>query len=687
MPGNLYFFVNFWNIKIKKSKHSKNETIARPFLRDLEWSKAYIYQEAKGFSGFADDLINTCNRLYDPKVRAANESIGLIPKNHLIYVPAREYLQRYHKGNLGKPVYENEARNVIDIEGRGGGKSYFAAANIAHNFIFDGATDYDAYFEARRKKEPFTSETLIGAIDAKYSRDLISKFELGMSSLPGDIKYNDKLFPCPFLPTFQGTLNMPGRYIESVRETKVGNNWSYEGSRSKIHHRSFSDNEFAGNGTRPNLAYLEEVGFMGNLKGSLGALAECTANGSIKFGMIWMMGTGGDMDGGSTVAAKEVFYDPESYNCLVFEDVWENKGKIGYFVPASLTFNEFKDKEGYTDVPQAEAFLKKERATKAKAKSKRPLNDELQNRPLVPSEAFLVTVGNRFPIQELQQRQTALESNDIYVNSEYHGELLQQEDGSIKWTPNPLCKPIYNYPLSKDDSEEGAIVIYAHPYKDDDGMVNFGRYLAGNDPYDQSKAETESLGSLFIYDKLTKRIVAEYTGRPETYKHYYENARKLLKYYNARCLYENERKGFFDYLDYKNETHLLLDQPERMLMEVSPNTKVHRGKGMHMSAPIKEFGEELINTWLLDSAEDPENPTHLNLHKLRCIPLIKELIAYNEDGNFDRVMAFMMVMYHIQEMHKHLVEERKTIKTIQDDPFFNRMHYKKNGYKNVRFNN
>lgn len=679
-PPNLYFYVNFWHIKLKKSRHSKNETIDRPFLRDLEWDKSYLYQEAKGFSGFSLDTVYTCNRLYEPSVREVNEALNLIPKNHLIYESARTYLRRNHGANLGKPLYHNEAKNIIDIESRGGGKSYFAASNIAHNFLFDGATDYDEYLEAKRIKKYLTSETLVGAVDAKYSKDLLSKVELGLSNLPGSIRYNQELYPSPFHQEYQGSLT-PGKFIEAVYDVKVGNNWMQEGSRSKIHHRSFGDNDFAGNGTRPGVAYLEEVGFFTNLKGSLGALKECTANGSVKFGMIWMMGTGGDMDGGSTRAAKEVFYDPEAYDCLVFNDKWEDTGKIGYFVPAPFALNEYKDEFGNTKEQEALEYLEKERLRLAKQKSKKPLNDELQNRPLKPSEAFLVTIGNRFPIRDLQARLAELETNEIYKNSEYVGDLAITEAGLVEWNLNPKLRPIYNFPLTKDDDESGCIIIYDHPYKDDMGYVPFGRYLAGNDPYDQSKsAYTDSLGSTFIYDKLCKRIVAEYTGRPATYKDYYEGVRRLLKYYNARCLYENERKGIFDYFDYKNETYLLLDQPDYIIREISPNSKVQRGKGMHMTDAFKEYGEELINTWLLESAEDVEQPNHLNLHKLRSIPLVKELIAYNEEGNFDRVMALMMVMFHIQEMRRHKVEEQK-IKTVYDDPFFKRMPFKKNKFK------
>jgi hypothetical protein len=52
------------------------------------------------------------------------------------------------------------------------------------------------------------------------------------------------------------------------------------------------------------------------------------------------------------------------------------------------------------------------------------------------------------------------------------------------------------------------------------------------------------------------------------------------------------------------------------------------------------------------------------------VALLKELIAYNEYGNFDRVMALMMVMYHLEEVKKIKVEKDRKITTIYDQTFW-----------------
>ena len=89
----------------------------------------------------------------------------------------------------------------------------------------------------------------------------------------------------------------------------------------------------------------------------------------------------------------------------------------------------------------------------------------------------------------------------------------------------------------------------------------------------------------------------------------------------------------------------------------------------NMSKPLKAYGEELIKMWLL---EPYENEGLLNLHKIRNVALLKELIAYNDIGNFDRVMSFMMVMYHLEETKKIKVEKERKVSTIYDQSFWNK---------------
>ena len=189
------------------------------------------------------------------------------------------------------------------------------------------------------------------------------------------------------------------------------------------------------------------------------------------------------------------------------------------------------------------------------------------------------------------------------------------------------------------------------------------QYCTGHncDPYDHDESGTNSLGSVIIYKRFQNfesyydLPVAEYTGRPESAEDFYEIVRRLIKYYNAKLLYENEKKGLYVYFSHKNEEYLLADQPDVINDILQHKTIVNRKKGIHMNKEIKLWGERLIKDWL----NEEYAPGQKNLNKIFSEPLLEELISYNTDGNFDRVMALMMIMIYKQELYHVQVSKKK----------------------------
>lgn len=150
-------------------------------------------------------------------------------------------------------------------------------------------------------------------------------------------------------------------------------------------------------------------------------------------------------------------------------------------------------------------------------------------------------------------------------------------------------------------------------------------------------------------------MVAEYTGRPDTAEEYYENVRKLLTFYNARLLFENERKGIYPYFTNKHCDYLLADQPDKVISELFKNSTVQRRKGCHMTKQIRAYGEGLILEWMMDEYE----PGHLNIERIFSEPLIEELMMNDGVRNVDRVIALCMVMIYREELYQVKVKSAK----------------------------
>ena len=190
------------------------------------------------------------------------------------------------------------------------------------------------------------------------------------------------------------------------------------------------------------------------------------------------------------------------------------------------------------------------------------------------------------------------------------------------------------------------------------GNIPQERYIVSLDNYENDTSNTMSLGSMFVLDLWTDRIVAEYTGRPMFADDLNEIARKMALFYNARIMYENNKKNTFAYFSKMNCLYLLADTPEylkqrQLIKNVSYG---NTAKGITASVPIKNYGFTLIRDWLLkpvtaiikQDGEEVET-TVPNLHFLRNRALIKELILFNPDINVDRIMSLVQLMLYREE--------------------------------------
>jgi len=115
--------------------------------------------------------------------------------------------------------------------------------------------------------------------------------------------------------------------------------------------------------------------------------------------------------------------------------------------------------------------------------------------------------------------------------------------------------------MEENQRTEGALEIYEMPVKIN-GKIPEGRYIIGLDNYENDAAKSMSLGSMFVLDLFTDRIAAEYTGRPAFADDLNEKCRLLCLFYNARCLYESNKKNTYAYFSRMNSLSLLADTPE-----------------------------------------------------------------------------------------------------------------------------
>lgn len=442
-------------------------------------------------------------------------------------------------------------------------------------------------------------------------------------------------------------------------------NKTEQGYLSEIIGISLKDKPDRIRGKRGKLILWEEAGMFKDILQAWQIARPGVEESGTAYGTMIAYGTGGS-EGDDFEGLRELFYNPSGYNIHSVPNIWDENvadTKSGFFVPAwsNLTTIDddgnriYMDSDGNSLVNKTMEFIRSERQKVIDgATNNQAIDRYIAENPICPQEACLELSGNIFPKKELQQQLSLIRTNKKLQAHKQVGDLLWV-NGELVWQQKKHGD-ITKYPLGKDDDPTGSIVIWEHPVKD----PPIGLYIAGCDPYDHDQSGTNSLGSTFIYKRFQNFeeyydiIVAEYTGRPATAEEYYENVRKLLIYYNARLLYENERKGIFPYFTQHHCDYLLADQPD-IINDIIGNSKVQRRKGIHMTKQIRDYGEGLIKEWL----NEEYAPGKKNLTKILSEPLLEELIKTNGVMNVDRVIALIMVMIYREQLHNLKVKEIK----------------------------
>jgi hypothetical protein len=467
------------------------------------------------------------------------------------------------------------------------------------------------------------------------------------------------------------------RYKQVVNGQEV---WA--GYNSQLYTLTFHNNASAAIGKSITLMLWEEAGKWNNIIDSYDLTLPTFVDGEITTGFWVVFGTGGDMDSGASAGFETLFSKPTKYKMRAYDmsdyDP-EMDGQAGFFVDDTFYKPPFIDENGVSQRQLAlQNNLDNRKRLEEGADTSQSIDNFMTQYPLVPKEAFLVTAGAHLPAKQIFDQISRVTRDKKLSNLGIKGVLEEVTAGKkVKFTPTD---GLYQAPYPFDSRyQKGCVVIYEHPEKIAK-EIPFGLYLAATDPYMHDTAKSsDSYGSTFIYKKFYSAgktydiLVAEYTGRPDTTEDYYENVRKLLIYYNARCLYENQFKDMKTHFQHKQCLHLLAPQP-MIIKDIIPKSTVKRGYGVHMPVQMKSTAIIYLRDWLLEE----KSPGHTNLMDIYSLPLLQEMVKFNTNGNFDRVSAMLIMMIFVQENRRILLNSAS--EDSKKDSFYSDF-FKGSGFK------
>ena len=523
---------------------------------------------------------------------------------------------------------QKEKKGLVILGIRRFAKSVLEASYVSHGATFDE-----------------NSQNIIAGLNAADIKLITDKIDKGLNYLPEAWKWqrvedNWKN---------QVTLGIKTRGGERIPFSQI-----------LIRNLDEGNNEEAIAGTKPRRLIIDEIGKGNFLRGFQAAVPGFTT----PFG--WgcspiLTGTGGDMK--KFMDAKSLMFDVGNYNFLEYNNAKDEKRIHGLFISHKFRMEaKYESSLGsYLELPKKSDLHNVKMMVSDEELATKITNDNLERLkkagdrlaylkekmyyPQEVDDIFLNEDSNIFDIEGAKRQKARLLANERTGTPV----VLYDDGDGIKHEFTDKM-PITNFPLKNTDHKDAPIVIYEFPVEN----PPYGLYVAGVDPYRQGKAAySTSLGAVYIYkrmhaitgEKYQDMFVASYCARPDKKETWEEQARLLIKYYNARALCENDELSFIDYMISKNDAHYLEKQPE-WLKEVVPNTTVRRDYGIHRSAEkirdflhgcLKKYTEQ---TLLVEKNEAGDIISEKKgMVKIFDPVLLEEMIQYNEDGNFDRIIA------------------------------------------------
>lgn len=548
----------------------------------------------------------------------------------------------FFEGIWWRSIYLYNAReqghHAIELAKRGCAKSYFLATIMSHNLIVGES-------EAAHKR----CITVLTAAQKEYLKDdkdgTLNKFIPELSFVIDNTPFPNLLLK-----------NSPNEMSWQMGYKKP--NGAIGGSMNQVLGVSAKDDSDKLRGKRGWILY-EEMGTFDGLLELYDVTRKSVEDGDYTFSCMYLVGTANNKES-SFLSAKKLLYAPESYNIQSVPNVYDKKGSgkdvFGFFFPAYINRAGCYNKDGISDVIKALLQVLMARYKAKYGADPTSVLRVIAEDPITPAEAIIKVKDAYFPVASLQERADTLDKNPSLYDDVYVGELYTTSTGEIAFRPTDDI-PIRTYPV--DNDTKGALEIYSMPKKDREGKVFNDRYIIGVDPYDNDQAESHSLYSIFVLDTFVDDLSAEYTGRTNFADEAHDMVLKLCIFYNAKALYESNKKGLYSYMEKTRNTFRLADTPEylRDKQLVKYSSFGSNAKGVNVSANINNFANSLIKDWLLMKVpvEVKQEDGHIEiqevpkLYTLKTRALIEEAIQFNPDINVDRIRALGILMLYREQ--------------------------------------
>ena len=594
--------------------------------------------------------------------------------------------------------------------------SYFYSGLLLALLLVDGVKEYNDEVIIKRKEGLLKSFSCIGSANSDKSSEFFTKIsealnQLAINNSLGAFNIENSNYPSPLFKQMRGDVK-PGNKKNPYRheyEVITNSGKQKKGTGSSIFHVSYSTNKQGGGseeaaGGRYNISLIEEGGLTPNILDIWGSNKAVVRTDGGQFGSQIVIGTSGNMD--LAKGLRKIFENPTDYECVAFENFYENKGLIGSFLPYFMTLSKFKDIDGNTDFKAALTYSLEQRNTLTTSEA---IQKDKMNYPIFPSDMWITNTSTLFPVEEARQHLAELlkdESLKKYKRKFVKLEWNKNLDLNVEIIPHNKAKKIDTFRDSQGSNErknrgtnstECDIIIYEEPDYEALKLYPDLYTLIGHDPYVSDDLEGgESLGATYImkspkYKSLGVEgdyIVAELTAKFENRDEYYKVLEKLLHYYGnpkRGLMYENNRGDkVAEYFKKVNKEQLLALTPILYQDGKAKLTQILK-YGFNMANQFDKLEAlNMVAEFLNEVYVDNTGVAKKNIFRIDSLGLLDEIINYDfvaekeKKANYDRISAIIGCMIARREQYNQLNDkvniprEDDNVKKLKDNPMLKR---------------
>ena len=467
-------------------------------------------------------------------------------------------------------------------------------------------------------------------------------------------------------------------------EVRKGDRKTEVGLKGTIQGMSFEKDPTNGVGGPVKYFFHEEAGIAPKMDTTFGYIKPALKSGLITTGMFIAAGSVGDLD--QCEPLKEMILNPEANDIYsVDTNLIDKQGTIGIsglFIPEQWSMPPHIDEHGNSLVEEALEAL-----NNYFEDCKRKMNPvayqlEVSQHPRNIEEAFAHRKVSIFPQHIVSAQLKRIEEKEYsyeFIN------LTRDENGLPKATETSKL-PISEFPISKKTEDKtGSIVVWERPVRD----PSFGTYYASIDPVSEGKTNTsDSLCSIYVMKapiEVTKhvngeiesyieqdKIVAAWCGRFDDIKKTHERLELIIEWYNAWTVIENNISLFIQYMiSRKKQKYLVPKSQILFLKDLGANANVFQEYGWkntgvlfksHLLSYVIEYTREELDT--VTKEDGTIVKTHYGIERIPDPMLLKEMQAYVEGLNVDRLVSFsaLIAFMKIQQSNRGFAK-----RTIMDE--------------------